>query len=61
MSSHKKARHKLSAHDAGNDRHNKGLSWIKKQRRLEIVHQRQNEGVPKLRDNRTEAKTEEEA
>jgi hypothetical protein len=35
----KTKRRKLKAHDRGEDRHNKGLSLIKKERRLEEEHQ----------------------
>jgi len=35
----KTKRRKLKAHDRGEDRHNKGLSLIKKERRLEQEHQ----------------------
>jgi hypothetical protein len=34
----RRARRKLKAHDRGEDRHNKGLAWIKKQRQL--AHER---------------------
>lgn len=30
-----KRRRKLKNHDAGHDRHNKGLAWIRKRRRAE--------------------------
>lgn len=39
MGMSKYTRHKLRAHDRGEDRHNKGLSLIKKQTRLVREHQ----------------------
>lgn len=37
-------RQKLRSHDAGNDRHNKGVAWSSKQTRLGLEHQKVTSG-----------------